>query len=315
LSAATPFSSLPNAGIVKVGDEIVGIRAAVDSRFTFPADGFQDTNSNYIMKWSSAGAAAVNSLLITSSIATQPVVLSVQGTDVDIDLVISGKGSGEIVPSSPVNLSTAELVSDLNVDIIAKPAGTGQLKVNANNAMTIPVGTLAQRPAGVAGDIRMNTDSNTLEFFDGAAWVGLNNSIFRVEMPANQSIPNNVATKVDFNTITIDTNSDYDIALDRFVPTIPGFYRVDSIVTWITTATVTTWSIAIFKNGVIAAASTMLTSASSNPGAVSLMCEDIISMNGTTDFIEIFATQNSGAAANILAAPDISTFKGARIIG
>jgi len=47
-------------------------------------------------------------------------------------------------------------------------AGTGAVKV--------PVGTTLQQPAGVAGQIRFNSDTSAFEGYDGSAWGDLGGS-------------------------------------------------------------------------------------------------------------------------------------------
>lgn len=48
---------------------------------------------------------------------------------------------------------------------------------NSNTAIQIPVGGVSQRPPGVNGMIRFNTDTPALEYFDGAVWVPVTNTI------------------------------------------------------------------------------------------------------------------------------------------
>ncbi len=65
-----------------------------------------------------------------------------------------GDDSGDLVT---FNSGTAAIPNNLILD------GTGSL--------TLPKGTVAQRPTPVAGMIRYNTDNNTLEVYTGSAWV------------------------------------------------------------------------------------------------------------------------------------------------
>ena len=72
-------------------------------------------------------------------------------------------------------------VSNANGDIILDPDGTGKLSVLADNvtitgngALTLPVGTTAQRSTPNAqGMIRYNTTDSTFEGYDGANWGSL----------------------------------------------------------------------------------------------------------------------------------------------
>lgn len=49
-----------------------------------------------------------------------------------------------------------------------------KLVVSSTDAMRIPGGTTAQRPAGAAGYVRFNSDSKMLEYHDGTQWVPSN---------------------------------------------------------------------------------------------------------------------------------------------
>jgi len=47
-------------------------------------------------------------------------------------------------------------------------------RFTGTDGISIPAGTSAQRPTGVAGETRYNTESGSLEFYDGANWVSTN---------------------------------------------------------------------------------------------------------------------------------------------
>ena len=60
--------------------------------------------------------------------------------------------------------------TDSNGNIYLDPNGTGRTIVLGTNAVTIPSGTALERPAGINGDLRVNTESSTLEFYNGQ-WI------------------------------------------------------------------------------------------------------------------------------------------------
>lgn len=47
---------------------------------------------------------------------------------------------------------------------------TGALTINATSALTVPVGTTAQRPTSATGQLRFNTTTTSFEGFNGTAW-------------------------------------------------------------------------------------------------------------------------------------------------
>ena len=57
------------------------------------------------------------------------------------------------------------------------PASTGVILLNANTAVKLPAGTTADRPGGVPGYLRFNTDFNGVEYYDGETWQAAINSI------------------------------------------------------------------------------------------------------------------------------------------
>ena len=45
--------------------------------------------------------------------------------------------------------------------------------ITGTNALTVPSGTTAQRPSGSTGDIRVNTSTGYLEYYNGSGWQDL----------------------------------------------------------------------------------------------------------------------------------------------
>jgi hypothetical protein len=48
---------------------------------------------------------------------------------------------------------------------------------NSKTAIQVPVGNTTQRPTGVNGYVRFNTDTPALEYFDGSAWIPVTNTV------------------------------------------------------------------------------------------------------------------------------------------
>lgn len=53
---------------------------------------------------------------------------------------------------------------------LSRPA-TGVLRLNATGAVDLPAGTTAQRPTGLPRSFRYNSELNTIEWYNGTAWV------------------------------------------------------------------------------------------------------------------------------------------------
>jgi hypothetical protein len=65
-------------------------------------------------------------------------------------------------------------ISSLSGEIILDPAGQERVRIDSTTSLRIPAGSTGQRPAiGISGDLRVNTDINTLEWHNGFEWTGL----------------------------------------------------------------------------------------------------------------------------------------------
>lgn len=145
-----------------------------------------------------------------------------------------------------------------------------------------------------------NTNSNqvlTIPDTTGTMMVSGNMPAFSAYMGNNQSISNSTFTKVQFNTKTFDTNSNYDATTNyRFTPTVAGYYQCNVTINTQTSANTTL--ISIYKNNSSYLSGLQLPSTVFQVGSMSAL----IYMNGTTDYLEVFfyggaTTLNAGSGA------------------
>ena len=118
---------------------------------------------------------------------------------------------------------------------------------------------------------------------------------FSAYLNANQSISNVTVTKVQCNTETFDTNSNYNNATYTFTPTVAGYYQVIASLRDQTGAATGSVRAIIYKNGTDYAASVTPMTTNANTST----CSVLISMNGSTDYLEFYCYQNSGSSINI----------------
>ena len=86
--------------------------------------------------------------------------------------------SGVIIAASNTTVTVANTNITGNIissQIEPNPVLNGNLNINSTGALTIPVGTTAQRPGTPAtGMMRLNTDTgDVVEVYDGTAWVAV----------------------------------------------------------------------------------------------------------------------------------------------
>jgi hypothetical protein len=134
--------------------------------------------------------------------------------------------------------------------------------------------------------------TQTLPAASGEVMVSGNQPAFSAFASATTSTASVTFTKVAINTEEFDTNNNFDSTTNyRFTPTVAGYYQVSGAITWATSAT--GYGIAaIFKNGA------EFKRGSSSPLIsnlnVSQNVSTLIYLNGSTDYIELYAYQNSG---------------------
>jgi len=108
---------------------------------------------------------------------------------------------------------------------------------------------------------------------------------FSVWKSSDQSVTSDVYTKVTFDNERFDTNSNF--ASSTFTPTVEGYYQVNATVRCKGTSVTSTHG-AFFKNGI------ELSRLSGSQGVAQSAFEGlsggaVIYMNGTTDYIEVYA--------------------------
>jgi hypothetical protein len=118
---------------------------------------------------------------------------------------------------------------------------------------------------------------------------------FRAESASSQTITNSVWTKVTLGTESFDTNNNF--ASDSFTPTVAGYYQVN-LLAQINTASFPP-GVRLYKNG----SGTTYNVGGYQTGALNgtVAHTDLVYMNGSTDYLEMYAIQISGGSTNLVA--------------
>ncbi len=90
------FSQFSVGNNLQVGDTVVGLRSATNTKFTFPGTGISDASGNAMVAWASPGASAVNYITLNSSNTGVNPSIVPTGSDSDIGLTLDSKGNGNI---------------------------------------------------------------------------------------------------------------------------------------------------------------------------------------------------------------------------
>jgi hypothetical protein len=118
--------------------------------------------------------------------------------------------------------------------------------------------------------------------------LAINGPAFSAYPSASQTVTTNVATKVVFDVEVFDTNNNF--ASSRFTPTVAGYYQINAGVQYLGSCTP---YLQVYKNGAIYANTISVAMVNGI-----LNTSNLIYCNGSTDYIEIYATSFGGTGLN-----------------
>jgi len=156
------------------------------------------------------------------------------------------------------------------------------------------------QPATPDGTLRVgvgNADSPTeVGQFNANGYKPAEPVAFSAIPSSSTSVTNATFTKISYGTEEFDTNLNYDTSTNRFTPTVAGYYQVNASINYVAaTPAGTNALLAIYKNG-----SWFKSSSGGNIPYFNIA--SLIYLNGTTDYIEIYAHQSSGSTLTTTAA-------------
>jgi hypothetical protein len=123
------------------------------------------------------------------------------------------------------------------------------------------------------------------------AGVPVNGPAFSAYLGSNQTVTQSTWTKLQINTEEFDTNSCFDSTTNyRFTPTVAGYYQVNATL-YIQSPGQTYNQAAIYKNGSVSKTGV----SSSSSGLYFVNVSALIYLNGSTDYIELYAQTTGGS--------------------
>ena len=129
---------------------------------------------------------------------------------------------------------------------------------------------------------------------------------FSARNSTNQTLTNNTSNKVALQTEEFDTNSNFDNATNyRFTPTVAGYYQINAQVKVENNSNAGTLVCTIFKNGSDYKEAQNTIRSGSNTSAGS---SAVIYFNGSTDYVEVFVLQSTGATATLISNGTLATW-------
>ena len=140
---------------------------------------------------------------------------------------------------------------------------------------------------------------------------------FQALLAADQTLTDAVTTKVQFNTEDLDTDNCYDNSTNyRFTPTVAGKYLVYSGLQLQSAGNAIEYTILdIKKNDTINNLRLINNPADNQASGIVTYGSSIIDMNGSTDFIEIYATIAVSSGSGTVEGGSRNSYFGAYRIG
>lgn len=141
----------------------------------------------------------------------------------------------------------------------------------------------------------------------GSITIAATPQAFAVYRGTNQTISDITSTKVQFATEELDTDGTYDSATNyRFTPTVAGWYQINASVS-LSAASLVYGQASIYKNGSVAKRGLSLGVAMS---AVASVISSLIYLNGSTDYVEIYAYGDATGSITVEGGANLTYFNG-----
>ena len=185
-------------------------------------------------------------------------------------------------------------------------SGTGTLTIAAPNTNTDRTLTLPDNTGTV---VTTGSTAGVSQAMLASGVAGTGPAFSAYASGTQSGLTHNVYTKVLFDTEEFDTNSNYSSS--RFTPTVAGYYQINGNVTSPVTNTSYGLTTVIYKNGILYKTG----AASKANGAMypSSLVSSIVYLNGSTDYVEIYAYGDMGGAWNTTGSIYFTFFNGAMI--
>lgn len=134
----------------------------------------------YITTVGTLGNLSVDANITTGNLLTNaffwangnPVMFSYYGNG-NVSGLMANFGSNTITTTGNI---TGQHFGNVYTDYISGQTGN-IITFTGTGALQVPVGTVSNRPAGYYGMMRFNTDTPALEYYDGAVWVPVTNTV------------------------------------------------------------------------------------------------------------------------------------------
>jgi hypothetical protein len=169
-------------------------------------------------------------------------------------------------------------------------------------------GSITISSPAVSGTNTLTLPANTGTVITTASTFGGTGPAFNAYASSTTSIANTTWTKISINTVTFDTNSNFNTSNYRFTPTVAGYYQINGMAQLASTSQA--YAIAIWKNGGAVSQASGIGASGLNGSANTSV---VIYLNGSTDYVELYMYQTSGGSINANGGNNVTALSGSLI--
>lgn len=194
-------------------------------------------------------------------------------------------------------------VSSVSTPITPAQGGTGLATLTANNVL---IGNGTSNVTFVAPGTSGNVLTSNGTVWSSSSAFG-NGPAFSAYQSGTQTVSNNTTTKILFDTENFDTNNNF--ASSRFTPTVAGYYVFTNALSIgnFTNIGTNEFEQVLYKNGSSAGSGCVAYGQNSIFNVAAAAGHNIyfnntfgpVYANGTTDYFEIYLTQNTGGSRTV----------------
>ena len=204
--------------------------------------------------------------------------------------------------SGTIELKPADVAGTTVINV---PATSGTMITNGDTGSVTTAMLAGSIPNSKLANSSITVGTTTVALGGTISGIAPTGPAFHARLNAAQGLAVNTNTKGAFNNLVFDTDTDYNIGTYRFTPSVAGYYHIHATVQFYHTALggAYTARCQIWKNGALFLAGTEI--GVPNSGQINNpQCAGLIPMNGTTDYLEVYAWTNNTSIQNLQPAGD-----------
>lgn len=279
-------------------------------------EAFTDLTGSYLSN--SAGVLTVDTGSLSTLFDTQYASTTDFDTSAELAAILGDEtGTGSVVFSASPTFTGTSIFNQLTATATSTFAHATASSLSVSGLTTFNgVPYLFPSADGAASQVLTTNGAGGLSWSTVASGGGGDPVVpsFSVRKTSSQSIASGATAKVTWDTEEFDTNGNFDLANNRFQPSVAGKYLLTAGAGMAMSAA-TRHYVMIYKNGVLIAEGSRTIDGGSGLSGRNSVASIVVDANGTSDYFEVYVTQDDSVSRDVVATDSRTYFTGARIDG